>query len=294
MSSISCYSQSLDVDSSTKDEKIISFGVIADVQYADIDMKGRRDYRNSLGKLEIAVEELNREELDFSINLGDLIDRDFESYEKPLQILSKLNSPLHSAIGNHDFSVDSRYINRVRKLQGNRRGYFDFTIENFTFIVVDGSDLSLFGNREGSKEYLAAERELKELKAEGANNGYDWNGGVGSKQFKWIKGRLDRAKKDNRRVVLFAHWPLTPENGTQLWSSGEMLSLIGSYSNVVAWISGHHHAGGYHKPGSIHHLTMDGMVETVKDSSFGVVDVYRDRLVLRGYGGQSSRVMAIE
>ena len=34
-------------------EELFSFGVIADVQYADAEKAGKRDYRSSLGKLEI-------------------------------------------------------------------------------------------------------------------------------------------------------------------------------------------------------------------------------------------------
>ncbi|MFM9952495.1 MAG: twin-arginine translocation signal domain-containing protein, partial [Opitutaceae bacterium] len=50
-------------------------GLVADAQFADIDDKGTRFYRNSLKKLGDAVEHFNGRNLDFCAHLGDLIDR---------------------------------------------------------------------------------------------------------------------------------------------------------------------------------------------------------------------------
>ena len=44
-------------------EELFSFGVIADVQYADAEKAGKRDYRSSLGKLEICIKEFNNHNL---------------------------------------------------------------------------------------------------------------------------------------------------------------------------------------------------------------------------------------
>lgn len=87
------------------EKKSFSFGIVADIQYADADKKGDRDYRNSLSKLEIGVNEFNSHNLSFVVNLGDMIDHDYISFDKPLAILKNLKAPLHNVIGNHDFEV---------------------------------------------------------------------------------------------------------------------------------------------------------------------------------------------
>ena len=61
---------------------IFSFGLIADAQYSDNDHVGTRFYRLSSQKLKEAAESLKIDSVDFIINLGDIIDKDFESYKK--------------------------------------------------------------------------------------------------------------------------------------------------------------------------------------------------------------------
>jgi hypothetical protein len=68
------------------------FGVIADPQYADAEPKWGRFYRNSLVKLEDAVAELNKLPLDFTVTLGDLIDRDLASFAPVMPIYAKLTA----------------------------------------------------------------------------------------------------------------------------------------------------------------------------------------------------------
>src|SRR3989339_648463 len=63
-----------------------SFGVVADVQYADAESAGSRFYRNSAGKLEECVSEFNKNTLEFVIHLGDLIDRDYASIDTVLPV----------------------------------------------------------------------------------------------------------------------------------------------------------------------------------------------------------------
>ncbi len=269
-------------------KKLFSFGLIADVQYADIDKIGKRDYRGSLNKLKYGVDEFNRHNLSFVVNLGDMIDQDYISFDKPLNIINELKAPVYHVVGNHDFSVDDQFKKEVRKRLNNKRGYLEFRKGNFEFIVLDGTDLSTFATKEGSSQFKIASEYYEKIKDTGANNAYTWNGGIGKKQFKWLKEKLKKANKSGRRVILFCHWPLLPENGTQLWNNKEVLRLIDNYDCVVAWIAGHHHAGGYENKGGIHYLTLKGMVEAVSETSFGIVDVYPHKLIIRGYGDQEN------
>ena len=74
-------------------EPEITFGVIADPQYADAEPKWGRFYRNSLAKLEVAIADLNGRPLEFVAALGDLIDRDFARFASVMPIYAKLTSP---------------------------------------------------------------------------------------------------------------------------------------------------------------------------------------------------------
>lgn len=274
-------------------KKIYSFGVIADIQYADAEKKGARDYRNSLSKLEKCVNEFNRHDLAFVINLGDMIDHDYISFDKPLAILGNLKTQLYNVTGNHDFEVDDQFKSQVRKRLGNKNGYFDFKINDMVFIVLDGSDVSTFSYVKGSEKYNTALIKSEELKKKGFNNAYTWNGGIGYKQLEWLRKLLNKADKLNNKVIIFCHWPLLPENGTQLWNNQEVLNLINTHPCIVAWIAGHHHAGGYEKSENIHHLTLKGLVEARTETSYGIIDVYSDKLLLKGYGDQNDQVLEI-
>ena len=56
-----------------------TFGAIADCQYCDADTAGVRQYRDSPAKLRAAVDHLNTLDLEFTVHLGDFIDKDWES-----------------------------------------------------------------------------------------------------------------------------------------------------------------------------------------------------------------------
>ena len=70
----------------------IRFGIISDPQYSDIDdMKGR-EYRKSLDKLSEAIDLLNSEDLEFIVQLGDLIDHEYESYAPVLEVWNRFKT----------------------------------------------------------------------------------------------------------------------------------------------------------------------------------------------------------
>ncbi len=273
--------------------KVLSFGIVTDIQYADAEKKGNRDYRNSLGKLEKSVNEFNGHDLAFVVNLGDLIDHDFNSFEKPLTILDKLKAPLYNVIGNHDFEVGDQVKDQVRKHLKNKNGYFRFEVNGLIFIVLDGSDVSTLAYPKGSKQYQLGMAKYEEVSKSGSNNAFTWNGGIGDQQLKWLGKLLRKADDSHKKVVIFCHWPLLPENGTQLWNNRKVLNLINGHTSVVAWIAGHHHAGGYERVGTIHHLTLKGMVEARTETSFGIVEVFPGKLVLKGYGDQNDHSLEI-
>lgn len=272
---------------------VFSFGVITDVQYADIDQVGARDYRGSPAILEKTIEALNQFDLAFTVNLGDLIDRDESSFELPLTLLKKSKARIHHVFGNHDYTIADDKKALVPGLLGNPKGYHSFEKEGVLFVVLNGMDVSLDGYAVGSKGYKLAAKKLAKLEETGANNAKPWNGGLGETQMKWFEKNLKQAEEQGQKVVVFCHFPVLPENGLQLWNNRDVLELMDKYKNLVAYFSGHHHGGNYVVHQGIHHLTFYGMVEAKSESLGAVVDVYKDRLELHGIGDQEDRVMFI-
>ena len=285
------FSQETPLNTQEQSRKIFSFGVVADIQYADAEKAGKRDYRNSIHKLDTCISIFNSHKLSFMVTLGDMIDRDYTSYEKPLKILKRSNAPVYNVIGNHDFSVEDRYKRKVRKLLNNKKGYFDFETGEFRFIFLDGTDVSTFAHKKESGQYKNALAMVEEMKKKESNNAYDWNGGIGKKQLNWLDKQLKNADQEKQKVIIFCHWPLLPENGTQLWNNREVIKLLNSHMSVIAWIAGHHHNGAYVKTENIHYLTLKGLVEAQSETSCGIIEVYPDKLLLKAYGDQNDQLL---
>lgn len=276
---------------SVQEKPLFSFVLIADIQYADAPTSGLRNYRGALSKLEVAVPKINELDPEFVITLGDNIDRDYESFDKVLPLLSQIQAPLYNAIGNHDFTVDDQFKPLIRQHLNNEQGYFSFTRKGYRFVILDGTDLSTIAHKKGTSEYRKGLDNLQKLKAAGVNNAHDWNGGFGQDQMRWLENELTEADHARQKVLLFCHWPLWPEIGTQLWNNKEVLAMLERHPSVLAWISGHHHAGGYHLHKGVHHLTLKGMVESKTATSFGIMNVYDNGVELKGVGDQLNVIM---
>ena len=270
---------------------LFSFGVIADVQYADAEQAGKRNYRGTIKTLERTVPRLNEHELSFVASLGDLIDRDYESFAKPIALMDQSKSKVHYVLGNHEFSVEDHLKKTVPRLLNNPKRYYSFNVDNFRMLILNGMEESMDAYPEGSRKYKTGEERYQQLKSSGANNARTYNGGLGKKQRNWLARELRKAERKDEKVILFCHFPLLPENGLQLWDNREVLRRIEDSDAVVAYFSGHHHAGNYVLEDGVHHLTFKGMVESAAEVSGGIVEVYEDKLIIHGLGEQEDQIL---
>lgn len=277
---------------------LLSFGVITDIQYRDADPQGTRFYRDSLRKLSDAVEHLNTLPLSFTIQLGDLIDGTFGSYDAVLPLYNALRVPHYHVLGNHDFAVEPAEKGQVLHrlgldVLGGGKGYYDFGYKGWRFVVLNGDDLSVLAHPPGSAPRLASERYLAELKKKGVVSAQDWNGGIGSGQREWLSRALARASGAGERAIVFCHFPILPAAMAGLWNDQEVLAILRAHPNVAACFSGHAHEGGYARDGWIHFLTFQGMVEG-QQPAYAMVDVLPDALRITGFGRETSRVLPLE
>jgi predicted MPP superfamily phosphohydrolase len=282
-------SNSLIPDQSQK--PLFSFGIITDVHHCNAQPEGTRFYNESALRLRDAVASLKADSADFLINLGDLIDRDYASFEPVLKIIDSSGLKTYHCLGNHDFSVDARYKKRLPVPMPDKSGYYSFTVDNFRFVILNGNEVSTYAQT-GKAAILKTEEYIESLKAEGMVNALDWNGGLGVKQLEWLGIQLDEAVSKNEKVFIVCHFPTYPENNHNLLNYREINTLIGSYNNIIAWFSGHNHAGNYGNFNMIHFVTLKGMVETDKAGAWSLVEVYRNKLWIKGSGRERSQILA--
>jgi manganese-dependent ADP-ribose/CDP-alcohol diphosphatase len=277
--------------SQNADAPVFSFGVLADVQYCDCKNNGSRHYSSSLRKLHEAVRVFNQEQVKFVVSLGDFIDRDAQSFDTLNKITKQLQMPVHHVLGNHDFSGEQAEIEKATSYLGLKDKYYSFKNGGWRFIVLNGNDISVLGNKEKSKNYLLAQRKLKALKAQGVPNAQPWNGELGKQQFAWLKKQLKSSLKANEKVIVLCHHPVSPARGSlNLWNDREVKSLLESFPHVKAYFNGHAHEGGYDLDKGKHYVTFKGMVEE-EENAFAIVEVYRDFLKIKGYGAEADRML---
>ncbi len=103
----------------SQQQKLFSFGVIADIQWGDKGTIGNRHYREALDRLKECVQELNKQKLAFTIQLGDVIDGN-ETSEKTrsdleivLEEYGKLSMPKYHVVGNHCLNAGKKIIHHI-------------------------------------------------------------------------------------------------------------------------------------------------------------------------------------
>ena len=270
---------------------LFSFGVIADVQYCDCEPVGSRYYRMSLSKLREAMNSLKEDSVDFLINLGDLIDRDYSSFKPALDIIDSSGIKTWHLTGNHDYSVDPRLKKRLPLPMPSKEGYYSFIHKNFRFITLNGNEISTYDP--GSKSQLTeTEKYLTALRDSGSINAMDWNGGMSAKQLGWLTNQLEEAVAKGEKVFILCHFPIYPENVHNLLNSNDVIEILNKYNNIIAWFNGHNHSGNYGNFNMIHCVTLRGMVETETTGSFALVEVYRNKIWIKGSGREKSQILA--
>lgn len=271
-------------------DKPLRFGVIADPQYADVPTTGTRHYRASLAKLDACIAELNQRDLAFVVTLGDLIDRDFASFDAVIERYAKLKAPHRIVLGNHDFSVaDAEKENVLGKL-GMKLGYQSFVVKDWRFVLIDGTETAPYRFAANDPRAKAAKDRMKALAAAGVSSAQPHNGVISAEQLQWIEKELQSARAAKQRAILCGHFPVMPiKDAHNLWNADEVVAVIDRFPEVAAYLNGHNHHGNYAHAGHCHYVNFKGMVETASDNAFAVVSCYPDRITIEGFGPEPSR-----
>lgn len=188
------------------------------------------------------------------------------------------------------------------------------------FIVLDGYDIALMRRspefsqkrvqamdilqRQNGKN-LAAGNENSPEGLEGLQKRFvAFNGAVGSTQLEWLRDELESTRQQNnkygnaiQKVIVLSHQPIHPGSSNPIcliWNYDDVLGILREYSDVVvASFSGHAHKGGYalDQDSGIHFRVVEAVLESKPPTkTFGILDVYFDRLELTGHGDCESAV----
>ncbi|NLS19740.1 phosphatase [Rhizobium sp. P40RR-XXII] len=273
---------------------LFRFGVIADPQYADLEpnLPLNRYPAGSLVKLREAIDEFNRHDLAFVVTLGDIIDREWKSFDAILPVYEALRHPRHFLLGNHDFAVAPEHLSAVPARVGMPAAYYDFSHSGYRFIALDGNEISVFAPPEGDPRRQEAKDLMKALGSAGALNGQRWNGAISNTQYDWLAAKLREARVSGERVIVMNHYPIFPDNPHNALDSDRMLALLAEHDHVVAYLNGHNHAGNFGVSDGTYFVNFKGMVDTEDTSAYAIVSVHADRLEIAGFGREESRVLA--
>ena len=247
----------------------VSFGVVADIQYADRTNAAGRGPAASVGLLAQCVSNFNRQSLSFVVELGDIIDgypddhaRSQRDLDTITAVFCRITARHHAVRGNHCLNAGT---NALLGMSGLSCSYYTFTVPaapGWRFIVLDGTDAG--------------------------------RGVMSSNQLAWLGATVRRARSHGERVICFCHFALLKEAARD-WRMAQphpALDIIESSGCVVAWFAGHEHSGGYAFTNGIHHVTFKAMVEQAA-ATFAVVTLHKNMISISGHGAEPSRELPL-
>ncbi len=282
----------------TKKDSIIEYpefdiGVVADCQYCYCEPTAIRFYKESPDRLREAVSILNGQSLDYTIHLGDFIDKDFSSFDTVAPIWRSLKADKYHVLGNHDFSVADSLKHLVFEKMDIKDRYYSIVKNKWRFIVLDGNDLSVYGALTEAKKQQT-DSLFNSLADKNMPNLEPWNGGLSIEQLQWVESELQQATTNKERVGFYCHFPVLGVSDIHnLWNNSQLLSIIDKYDCVKFYFNGHNHAGGYVEKDGVHYLNFKGMVDTKDTTSFATVAFRKDSLFVKGYGRELNRSLKI-
>jgi len=293
---------------------LFSFGVISDVQFADIDddfdfhHTKKRRYRSGIGVLEEAVLLWNRQQVAFAMQLGDLIDgknvprrATTEALKAVMRVVSQFHKPWFNLIGNHElYNFPRDELGQSLEVRREGSTYYSFSPHpGWQVVVLDPFDEAAIGWGEKHPKTEAAYRLLEKHNRNNVRAPADWfvgmeglerrwvpfNGGLSKAQLQWLRQTLHRAGASGDRVIVMSHVPLHPgscQPACLLWNYEEVLSTIRACNCVAATFSGHDHEGGHSHEEGIHHIVLKSPLETLPaNATILRVEVHPHKLTLR-------------
>lgn len=247
----------------------IRIGLITDLHYADRETPhaSTRYYRESLKKLSECVTVMNRENVDFLIQIGDFKDQDelpvesetLEYLETMVNEFSHFDGPTYHVMGNHDHDSISKeqFLDRVT-ISGFKtaKSFYSFNRNGFHFVVLDANYTS---------EGVAYD-----------HGNFDWKDCyIPEEQLGWLERDLN---KTNKPTIVFIHQRLDEKEGNQNYcvSNAAMVrSVLDKSKKVNLVLQGHYHPGDMSSINGIVYYTLKAAIEGsgLENNSFAILEI---------------------
>lgn len=260
----------------------IKFGLFADAHYANNKVYGDRYCSDSLNKITQCANIFNERQVDFTVNLGDLIDsNDHKASDKSylrdiLNVYSKFDKDIYNVLGNHDIiSLTKKEV--IESLdEFFESSFYTFNKGHYQFIVLDANF-----NKDGDDW------------EECGNENYDWtDSNISTQQKEWLFNELQKAK--DKKIIIFTHGNLDyrVKQGKMdphiIRNAYEIREIIEKAGKVIAVIQGHYHTGYYQRINTIPYITIAAMVtgEGIENNSYAIVTIDKNKIIVEGFGKQ--------
>lgn len=184
--------------------------------------------------------------------------------------------------------------------------------EGFRFVVIDCYDISALGRVASHPKSKQATEFLRQMNPNADKNDHrnatlphhvEYNGSLSPQQIQWLDETLKSSENKFEKVIISGHIPVHPEatgaSTCLLWNYEEVLEVIDRHSCVVAYFAGHDHEGArkFQSSTGVHHCTFESVLEAVpasqggNETAFATIDVYSDKMAIRGNGDIKSGVL---
>jgi len=262
----------------------VTFGLVTDLHAADLEPNGERHYRDSAAKLAACIEDLNRRNVDFLIELGDFKDQG-KTADETLRNLEGIESVFRTfkgaryhVLGNHDMDR----ITKAQALAGmsntgiaSGRSYYSFDRGGVHFVVLDAT-----------------------FRADGTSydaGNFKWTEAlVPEEELAWLAGDLRRTR---RPTVVFIHQLLDGDDDVYfVRNAAAVRRVLEQSGRVKAVFQGHYHEGRYSRLNGIHYYTLKAMVMAAAPANaYAVAEVLSDGSIrVAGIGRADSRLLEAE
>ena len=239
----------------------ITFGLVTDVHYADVQRGGSRYYRDSQEKLRQAIETFNRRKVAFVAELGDFVDAgpnkadDLRFLHAIREVFGELKADRHYVLGNHCLTRLTKTEFLANCGARIKRSHYSFDQGPLHFVVLDAN--------------------FKQDGAPYAEGNFGWtNTWIHEPQQRWLAEDLQKA--GDKPTVVLVHQNLDKEKDAHGVKSGPAVRrVLEKAGNVAAVFQGHMHRGGFQKLAGIPYHTLPAMVERpgLKNNAYAVVTI---------------------
>jgi len=258
---------------------VVQLGLVTDVHHADKETWGSRHYRDSLPKLQVALQTFVDRKVDTIVQLGDLIDAhetvpaEEQALQKVTDEFTRTGIPYHFVLGNHCLALLSKQ--RYASLAGVKDRHYQFELGPLQVVVLDAN------YRADGTSYDAGN--------------FDWRDCfLPSAQLEWLGDTLRASRKP---TVIVTHQRLDPSPNHHVANHEQVRKVVADAGGgrVKAVLQGHSHKNHRAEFDGIPYLVLRAVIEGggLENNAYAILSLHDDGAIhIEGFGQQDSCVLA--